>query len=97
MPKLTRTSSGAYKARSRVPKDVADEYRRLYGQRLEVLLHIPAGTNEGKAKQRYAEWLAEHVGLIRSGATDTEKSDHFHTRLLPPRHPRPNRSRSATE
>lgn len=64
MPTLRRTPSGAYKSRQRVPKDVADEYGQLYGQRLEVKLHIPAGTSEGIAKQRFAEWLAEHEGRV---------------------------------
>jgi integrase len=66
MASLKQLPSGAYQARQRIPKDVAAEYHRLYGQRLEAKLHIPAGTKAAEAKQRQAEWVAEVQGRFKA-------------------------------
>jgi hypothetical protein len=59
MAALTRSKSGAYTARKGIPKDVQDEYERLYGQRWEVKLSLPADTRPQDAKARFAEWLSK--------------------------------------
>ena len=42
--------------RKGIPKDVRDEYQRLYGQRWEAKLSLPAGTKD--AKVRIGEFTA---------------------------------------
>jgi integrase len=59
MSSLTRTKSGAYRARIGIPKDVRDGYQALYGKRWEELFHRPASLPLSKAKADYSEWVAE--------------------------------------
>ena len=42
MAALNRSKSGAYTARKGIPKDVQEEYARLYGHRWEAKLTLPA-------------------------------------------------------
>jgi hypothetical protein len=67
MATLTRSKSGAYSARKVIPKDVQDEYERLYGPRWEAKLSLPADTRPQDAKARFAEWLSEVETRIRAG------------------------------
>jgi len=57
MAALTRSKSGAYTARKGVPKDVQDEYERLFGHRWEAKLTLPATLTQAEAKAQYGEWL----------------------------------------
>jgi hypothetical protein len=66
MASLQRTSSGAYKSRKRIPDDVRADYKRLYGQALEAKFYLAPGATEGRARQRHAEWLAEHEGRVKA-------------------------------
>ena len=69
MAALTRSKSGAYAARKGIPKDVQDEYERLYGYRWEAKLTLPAALKPAEAKAQYGEWLAEietRIETIRS-------------------------------
>jgi len=59
MAGLKRAKSGAYTARKAIPKDVQDEYARLYGQRHEAKLTAPASLTLAEAKARHAEWVGE--------------------------------------
>ncbi len=59
MSSLTRTKSGAYRARIGIPEDVRDEYQALYGKRWEELFHRPASLSLSKAKADHSEWVAE--------------------------------------
>jgi hypothetical protein len=59
MSSLTRTKSGAYRARIGIPADVRDDYQALYGKRWEELFHRPASLPLPKAKADHAEWIAE--------------------------------------
>ena len=70
MVKLRRSNSGAFTARKGIPKDVRDEYQRLYGQGWEVPFHAEAGTPLSEAKARFNDWLAElevRIKAIRAG------------------------------
>jgi integrase len=70
MVKLRRSNSGAFTARKGIPKDVRDEYQRLYGQGWEVQFHAEAGTPLSEAKARFNDWLAEQevrIKAIRAG------------------------------
>jgi len=51
--------NGQWFARKGIPKDVRDEYARLYGVRREAHLKLPGDTRHGEAKIRHAEWTAE--------------------------------------
>src|SRR5262249_2680931 len=44
------TKSRAIVTRKGIPKDVRDEYQRLYGQRWEAKLSLPAGTKDAKVR-----------------------------------------------
>ncbi len=59
MAALTRSKSGAYTARKGIPKDVQEEYERLYGVRWEAKLTLPASLRPQEAKARYGAWLEE--------------------------------------
>jgi integrase len=59
MAALTRGKSGTYKVRKGIPKDVQAEYARLYGQRHEAKLTLPATLSPAQAKSRATEWLSE--------------------------------------
>jgi hypothetical protein len=59
MAALNRSKSGAYTARKGIPKDVQEEYERLYGHRWEAKLTLPATLKPAEAKARYGEWLTE--------------------------------------
>jgi hypothetical protein len=59
MSSLTRTKSGAYRARIGIPADVRDDYQALYGKRWEELFHRPASLPLSKAKVDHSEWVAE--------------------------------------
>jgi hypothetical protein len=59
MAALNRSKSGAYTARKGIPKDVQDEYERLYGHRWEAKLTLPATLKPAEAKARYGEWLTD--------------------------------------
>lgn len=74
MPSLEPTARGGWKARKRIPKDVAEEHGRLHGARFEAKLTLPPGTKKPEALKRYGEWLAEvegNVGAIRAARTGT--------------------------
>jgi hypothetical protein len=66
MPALVRTKTGAFQSRQRIPKDVADDHGRLYGQRHEVKLYLPASTSEQEAKQLHAEWIATNLSRVKA-------------------------------
>jgi hypothetical protein len=66
MPSLNRTATGAYRSRQRIPADVADEFKRLYGQRHEAKFYIAPGVSSGEARQRFSEWRAETEGRFRA-------------------------------
>lgn len=64
MVRLTLAPSGAYRARKRLPRDVGEEYARLYGPSHEAKFTVPASTKPHLAKQLFSEWLAEVEGRI---------------------------------
>jgi hypothetical protein len=69
MASLKRSESGAYTARKGIPKDVQEEYARLYGQRWEAKQTLPATLKPQEAKAQYGEWLTEietRIVAIRS-------------------------------
>src|SRR5271154_6550554 len=59
MVALNRASDGRWFARKGIPKDVRDEYARLYRVRHEEHLKLPAGTSKHEAKTQLGEWGAE--------------------------------------
>ena len=59
MAGLKRAKSGAYSARKAIPKDVQEEYARLYGPSYEAKLTLPSGLTNAEAKARHGEWLSE--------------------------------------
>ena len=61
--------NGQWFARKGIPKDVRDEYARLYGVRREAHLKLPGDTPPAEAKIRNAEWTAEietRIATIRA-------------------------------
>jgi hypothetical protein len=69
MVALKRQKSGGYAARKAIPKDIREEYARLYGMSWEEKLTIPPGTPPHEAKARHGEWLAEietRIGALRA-------------------------------
>ena len=52
--------------RKAIPKDVRDEYQRLYGQRWEAKLTLPAGAKAQDAKVRVGEFTAEVESRIEA-------------------------------
>jgi hypothetical protein len=59
MSGLRRSKSGAYSARKSIPKDVGEDYARLYGASWEAKFSAPAEVKPREAKFRFNEWLAE--------------------------------------
>ena len=64
--RMKRSNSGAYSARKAIPKDVRDEYKRLYGQRREAKFSLPARTDPREAKTKYVEWLSIVEGRLKA-------------------------------
>jgi integrase len=63
MASLQQDMNG-YRARKKLPRDVRDEYGRLYGQRYEAKFFCPASTPKYEAKRQFSEWSAEVDGRI---------------------------------
>jgi hypothetical protein len=59
MVALSRATDGRWFARKGIPKDVREEYARLYGVRREAHLKLPADTARHEAKAQLGEWGAE--------------------------------------
>ena len=59
MASLTQDSNGNFKARKRLPKDVREEYGRLYGPRLEAKFSRKADTKQHVARREFHEWLSD--------------------------------------
>jgi integrase len=59
MVALNRAADGRWLARKGIPKDVREEYARLYGFKREVHLRLLADTPKHEAKTRLGEWEAE--------------------------------------
>ena len=59
MASITRSKSGSWTARKGIPKDVRDDYERLYGYRWEAKLTLPATLRPHQAKAEMAEWVAD--------------------------------------
>ena len=75
--KRSKSKSGAYSARKGIPKDVREEYQRLYGQRWEARFSADAAMKPSDAKISLSEWLAEiesRIGSIRSARTGEGQS-----------------------
>ena len=69
MASLRRSKAGTYTVRKSIPKDVQDEYQRLYGQRWEAKFSAPAGMRPQDAKAKGAEFLSEveaRISAIRA-------------------------------
>src|SRR5215813_5888158 len=64
MSGLTRTKSGAYKARIGIPKDVRDDYQALYGKRWEEPFHAPASCPLSQARMLHSDWEGQIVSRI---------------------------------
>ena len=66
---LKRQKTGGYAARKVIPKDVREEYARLYGVGWEEKLSLSSGCSPHEAKARCGEWLAEletRIGALRA-------------------------------
>jgi integrase len=66
-PRITKSRSIIH--RKGIPKDARAEYQRLYGQRWEAKLTLPAGMKPHEAKVRISEWTAEvesRIAAIRA-------------------------------
>src|SRR5262249_13498158 len=64
-----RSRSGSVKARKVIPRDVREDYARLYGVSSEAKPTVPAGTPVHEAKIRASEFLAEvetRIATIRA-------------------------------
>jgi integrase len=64
-----RSKSGSVKARKVIPRDVREDYARLYGVSSEAKLTVPAGTPVHEAKIRASEFLADvetRIATIRA-------------------------------
>jgi hypothetical protein len=59
MVALIKAKDGRWLARKGVPKDVRDDYARLYGISREAQLKLPGDTPRYEAKVRLGEWEAE--------------------------------------
>ena len=69
MVTLRRDQNGNFTARKRLPADVGDEYRRLYGQRHEAKFFVSASKGTAEAKRLFQEWEAEvarRIATIRA-------------------------------
>ena len=56
---LVRTTDGRWFARKGIPKDVRDDYARLYGVRREAHLKLPGDLPHSEARARLGEWTAD--------------------------------------
>jgi hypothetical protein len=66
-PRISKSRSIVH--RKGIPEAVRGEYQRLYGQRWEAKLTLPAGTKPQEAKVRISEWTAEiesRIAAIRT-------------------------------
>ena len=59
MVALIRARDGRWVARKGIPKDVRDDYARLYGVRYEAQLKLSGDTPRAEARLQLAEWTAE--------------------------------------
>jgi hypothetical protein len=59
MVALNRAADHRWFARKGIPKDVRDEYGRLYGAGWEAHFKLPADAPLHEAKARFGEWQAE--------------------------------------
>jgi hypothetical protein len=59
MVALNRATDGRWFARKVIPKDVRDEYAKLYGVRREAHLKLPANMPTHEVKARLGEWTGE--------------------------------------
>lgn len=66
MAAVRRSTSGTYTVRKGIPKDVQDEYARLYGYRWEAKFTVPAGLRPQDAEARSAEFISEGEARIAS-------------------------------
>jgi hypothetical protein len=63
------SKSGSIIHRKGIPEAVRADYQRLYGQRWEAKLTLPAGMKPQEAKVRLSEWTAEvesRIAAIRA-------------------------------
>jgi integrase len=66
-PRISKSRS--ITVRKGIPKDVRDDYEKLYGQRWEAKLTLPAGTKPQEAKVRVGEFTSEvesRIATIRA-------------------------------
>src|SRR5262245_48559154 len=66
MTTLRRLKSGAFTARKSIPKDVRDEYRKLFRGGWEERFYAKAGTPLGEVKRALNDWLAQIEGRIKA-------------------------------
>jgi integrase len=69
MVSLGRAPDKRWFARKGIPKDIREDYARLYGVRREAHLKLPADTPRHEAKVRLGEWEAEvetRIATLRS-------------------------------
>ncbi len=64
MVKLRQNSAGNYTARKRLPRDVQEEYGRLYGAHVEAKFSAPASVGLDVAKQQFRDWETEVANRI---------------------------------
>jgi integrase len=79
--KITPTKGGGFAARKRIPKDVQDDYERLYEVRWEARLAIDPGTPVVLARAKHREWLSE----IESRIANIRAAQKGEGRLLTPK------------
>jgi len=66
-PRISKSRSIIH--RKGIPEAVRAEYQRLYGQRWEAKLTLPAGMKSHETKVRISEWTAEvesRIAAIRA-------------------------------
>jgi integrase len=59
MVKLRQDDRGNYSARKRLPDDVREEYKSLYGARFEAKFSMPATVGHRIATEKFREWEAD--------------------------------------
>ena len=82
MVALKRQKTGGFAARKVIPKDVRNEYARIYGVGWEEKLSIPAGYSPHEAKAHCGEWLAEietRIGALRALKNGKANPSHAET------------------
>jgi hypothetical protein len=68
MSQFEMQSSGRFRARRAIPRDVQETYASLYGARTAVTLSLPAGTPRATARRQLSGWTAlidERIKQIR--------------------------------